>query len=194
MLGSKNKLTFPDGWGREVRGYKRGPNFIAFHVNGPKKRSIENANIHRLKIIVYTQKILHLLYPENFPDFYTAGKINDTVGFTVREYRDVRKLTAFFKFLLSKISDNPDLDPFRELKNEFEKFGLKLTIDRLNPTNVGNDKNGKAVYLDTNFRLIKNEDGLEKILAFALERGLSESQINLVKFWGQKILSERKHL
>lgn len=151
----------PDGKGIiEVKGWIEDDKFWAEHsVLSPEK----------MKVKFYNQKILHALYPNNFPDFERAGvkfthDKRAEFGFSIRELVKTRKMGAeTAKRTLYKIQT--------EVKT---LSGLILALDLVNPTNYCTDEKGNHVYLDTVEYFVKSPEDIQKLMELVAKKGIQD--------------------
>lgn len=113
----------------------------------------------------YIQKVLHSLFPNNFPAF-TDAFLHQDYGYLVREFRT----GAFTHQLASK--------ELKDIEEKFAKYNITLGLENagLRENIITDDKTGEEVYLDTlNFTFDSEEriDGLRKL---CLDLGKTEEE------------------
>jgi hypothetical protein len=167
----------PDAYGiLEVSGWIEDDEFWAMH---------KNQSPELMKIKFYNQKILHMLFPKNFPDFSEAGvKFTEDgkpdFGFTIRNLVKPKEMySKSAKEYLLKVWSFIGMES-----------GLSLTLDLTNPTNYCKDENGNYVYLDTVDKFIKDESDVSRVLTLAERLGLKKesSEWIEVKSYAERIV------
>jgi hypothetical protein len=127
------------------------------------------------KIVFYEMKILKILFPKNFPDWYFSGMNKDWVLGSVRK----------------KISGHHIILPnsFKEIEKLFADYKLELEFDFYGD-NFIKENSGDIYYVDEPNIFIKNPDDVGCILALA-EHRLSQDPDRLLKLDRIKLFAER---
>ena len=174
----KFKGRAPDTTGfLEVTGaWKEGDDLWAKHSQGYPEA---------MKMKFYNQKILHLLFPKNFPDFTAAGVIGTPVkskhGYTIRDFVDLKESTNS-ELELSK-------GYFANLATYFQNtYRIHLDIDISNNKNFGKDREGNNVYLDTNDTLVRSQGDFDKLMDYVRDQKTDNTKTKQIEIYAKQSL------
>lgn len=168
------------GQGREVIAFSddtNEENILAYYKNGDIFEKNRNALI-TLYQTLFIHKILHLLYPQNFPKWKDAGLNKDGYVASVRE-----KIVG----ILKEKGASVELKRIVEL---FKKYNLNLGLDLARP-NVFFHENIER-YVDSANIFINGHSDLEKLESLMGENGISsELQSEVIRIVRRIILLQK---
>lgn len=164
------------GSGRHSVAFSRSGEKVDVYSKKKFFQSKESA-ISEMKEVFYEQKILHLLFPENFPNRSFSGmNIHGDIG-SVRQKVDMDKrgmIEEFWKSYLLLFAPGFYIKDLQEIMGIMKKYGILISLDTgtINNFKFEDDNSGKSVYIDDLVKnlytvpLVHSPKQLDRLLAF----------------------------
>ena len=137
----------------------------------------EYGSARKLKARYYLSKILHMLFPKNIPDIYSAGKTEDIVLSLEKKNLDennkeLQKLwmsrSNSFSYLSQELAGEIHSDKrYIEFRDSLKEIGIGLNPS---PTNLGYDEDKNLIYVDNDFDPWRLQKDGEVSFAFNREK------------------------
>jgi len=144
------------------------------------------------KAIYYNQRILKLLFPDNFPTIYAAFGRKSEKGISVnfRETMYGRKFTK--EEILNMLSDvermfpeqrESEIEHFSNVIRTFKELGIPFYFDK-NERNYMKTEEGREVYVDTINSKFWTEEMRDRLVEFMKLGKYSERDVDLARKYG----------